>query len=193
MFAAGLGARLSKTLAQVNNRDDLAAQIYYSFDVVGGVRHCRDLGNAHNFVDGGDRYTISLTPDLEPDNVQLLFHGSPGQDFAATAARARGSGWRPRCCALSSTNRSMASMSARAIFDICSADAASSVEPEVVCCTSSRMRSIALTTACAPDACSSTAEFISCVSSLRRVVARAICDEPCDCSLVAAPISCANL
>ena len=81
----------------------------------------------------------------------------------------------------------------RDIFDICSADAASSVEPEVEFCTSSRMRSIAFTTACAPEACSSTAELISWVISFSRVVARAICEEPCDCSLVAAPISCANL
>ena len=82
---------------------------------------------------------------------------------------------------------------AEIIFDICSEDAANSVELEVDCCTSSRMRSMALTTACAPEACSSTAELISWVISFSRVVARAICEEPCDCSLVAAPISCANL
>ncbi len=81
----------------------------------------------------------------------------------------------------------------RDIFDICSDDAASSVEPEVEDCTSSRIRSMALTTACAPEACSSTAELISWVISFSRVVARAIWDDPCDCSLVAAPISCANL
>src|SRR5258706_5931428 len=89
--------------------------------------------------------------------------------------------------------RSIESSSPRDIFDIGSEEAASSVEPEVEDCTSSRMRSMACTTACAPDACSSTAELISCVISFNRVVARAICDEPCDCSLVAAPISCANL
>ena len=87
----------------------------------------------------------------------------------------------------------MDSRSPRDIFDICSAEAASSVEPEVDCCVSSRMRSMAFTTACAPEACSSTAELISCVISFSLVVARAIWDEPCDCSLVAAPISCANL
>ena len=87
----------------------------------------------------------------------------------------------------------MVSSSTRDILDIWSDEAASSVEPEVEACTSSRMRSIACTTACAPEACSSTAELISCVISFRRVVARAIWDEPCDCSLVAAPISCANL
>jgi hypothetical protein len=89
--------------------------------------------------------------------------------------------------------RSMKSSRPRDIFDICSAEAASSVDPEVDCCTSSRMRSMAFTTACAPEACSSTAELISWVISFSRVVARAICEEPCDCSFVAAPISCANL
>src|SRR5579859_7814851 len=92
-----------------------------------------------------------------------------------------------------SEKRSMKSSKLRDIFDICSDDAASSVELDVDCCTSSRIRSMALTTAWAPEACSSTAELISCVISFNRVVARAICDEPCDCSLVAAPISCANL
>ena len=81
----------------------------------------------------------------------------------------------------------------RDILDICSAEAANSVEPEVDRWISSRIRSIALTTACAPEACSSTAELISWVISFSRVVARAICDDPCDCSFVAAPISCANL
>jgi len=38
------------------------------------------------------------------------------------------------------------------------------------------MRSMACTTACAPEACSSTAELISCVISFSRVVARAIND-----------------
>jgi len=52
--------------------------------------------------------------------------------------------------------------------------AANSVELEVDCCTISRIRSIARTTACAPPACSSTADVISCVISLRRVVALAI-------------------
>src|SRR5713226_1310901 len=61
------------------------------------------------------------------------------------------------------------------------------------CCTSSRILSIARTTACAPEACSSTAELISCVISVRRLVALAICVEPTDCSLVAAPISWENL
>ncbi len=87
----------------------------------------------------------------------------------------------------------MASSMERDILDICSAEAASSVEPEDERCTSSRIFSIARTTACAPEACSSTEELISCVISFSRVVALAICDEPCDCSLVAAPISCANL
>ena len=75
--------------------------------------------------------------------------------------------------------RSMKSSRLRDIFDICSEEAASSVELDVDCCTSSRIRSMALTTAWAPDACSSTAELISWVISLRRVVARAICEEPC--------------
>ena len=86
----------------------------------------------------------------------------------------------------------MACSRLRDIFDICSEEAASSVEPEVERCTSSRMRSMAFTTACAPEACSSTAELISWVISFSRVVARAICDEQWDCSLVAAPISCAT-
>src|SRR5260221_15483 len=85
----------------------------------------------------------------------------------------------------SRTNRSIASSMERDIFDICSAEAASSVEPEDERCTSSRIFSIALTTACAPEACSSTEELISCVISLSRVVALAICDDPWDCSLVA--------
>ena len=74
-----------------------------------------------------------------------------------------------------------------------SAAAASSVELEVDCCTSSRIFSIARTTACEPEACSSTDELISCVISVSRLVAFAICDEPLDCSVVAAPISCENL
>ena len=89
--------------------------------------------------------------------------------------------------------RSMVSSSDRDILDICSAEAASSVEPEVVWLISSRIFSIARTTACAPEACSSTEELISCVISFKRVVALAIWVEPCDCSAVAAPISCANL
>ena len=92
----------------------------------------------------------------------------------------------------SSTKRSIDSNMERAILDICSDEAANSVEPEEERCTSSRIFSIARTTACAPDACSSTDELISCVISFRRVVALAICEEPCDCSLVAAPISWAN-
>ena len=68
-------------------------------------------------------------------------------------------------------NRSMDSSSLRAIFDICSDDAANSVEPEVERCVSSRIFSIARTTACAPEACSSTDELISWVISFKRVVA----------------------
>ena len=104
----------------------------------------------------------------------------------ATALRLRsGSGLRWRCDspvpsrgigplrpASASAKRSMESSRPRDIFDICSAEAASSVELEVDCCTSSRMRSMAFTTACAPEACSSTAELISWVISLSRVVAR---------------------
>ena len=70
----------------------------------------------------------------------------------------------------------MDSRSPRDIFDICSAEAASSVEPEVDCCVSSRMRSMAFTTACAPEACSSTAELISWVISFRRPISRETAD-----------------
>ena len=70
---------------------------------------------------------------------------------------------------------------------------ASSLEPELLCCARSRIRSIALTTARVPVDCSSTEQLISCVISFRRVVARAICEEPADCSFVAPPISWANL
>ena len=73
----------------------------------------------------------------------------------------------------------------RESLDICSAAAASSVELEVDCCTSSRIRSIERTTACAPEACSSTEDVISCVISVSRLVALAICAEPLDCSMVA--------
>jgi hypothetical protein len=48
------------------------------------------------------------------------------------------------------------------------------VELDVDCCTSSRMRSIERTTACAPEACSSTEELISWVISVSRLVALAI-------------------
>ena len=72
----------------------------------------------------------------------------------------------------------MASSSRADILDICSAEAASSVDPEVDAAPCSRICSIARTTACAPEACSSTAELISCVISFNRVVARAICEEP---------------
>ena len=46
----------------------------------------------------------------------------------------------------------MESSNSRDIFDICSAEAANSVDPEVDCWISSRIRSIAFTTACAPRA-----------------------------------------
>src|SRR5260370_133074 len=83
----------------------------------------------------------------------------------------------------------MLSSKLRESFSICSAAAESSVELDADCCTSSRILSMARTTACAPEACSSTAELISWVISVRRLVALAICEEPTDCSLVAAPIS----
>ena len=87
----------------------------------------------------------------------------------------------------------MLSRRLRESLSICSAAAESSVELDADCWTSSRILSIARTTACAPDACSSTAELISWVISVRRPVALAICDDPTDCSAVAAPISWENL
>src|SRR5205814_7187923 len=86
--------------------------------------------------------------------------------------------------AVSRTKRSMLSSRLRESLSICSAAAESSVELDADCWTSSRIFSMARTTACAPEACSSTAELISCVISVRRLVALAICDEPTDCSLV---------
>src|SRR5262249_38462439 len=166
----------------------------YAFHVIGSVRDRGDLRHAHDLMQRRDGNAVGLAPDLEADNMQFPANCSPRTHARApAAARAvrRPSLWVDESSSI--PNRFMESNNPRDILDICSADAASSVEPEVVCCTNSRMRSMALTTACAPDACSSTAELISCVISFSRVVARAICEEPCDCSFVAAPISCANL
>src|SRR5580765_4952787 len=182
---------LSETLSQIQYRDDLAAQVDDAFHVLGRIRHSRDLGHANDFMQGCDGHAVCLASHLEAHDLCFPAHSGSYRPPAA-ACRAV-----PREVGEPSPGRSeklsIDPSKSRDIFDICSAEAASSVEPEVEFCTSSRIRSMALTTACAPDACSSTAELISCVSSFRRVVARAICDEPCDCSLVAAPISCANL
>src|SRR5262249_36115181 len=133
--------------------------------------------------------------DAEADEVYGLVHC----DLMAAMPK-RSTSVRPReeddpwpLAPASSTKRSMVSSRLRDIFDICSAEAASSVDPTVVWAISWRIFPMARTTAWAPAACSSTEELISCVISLSRVVALAICVDPCDCSLVAAPISCANL
>src|SRR5215470_7473723 len=189
--AAGVAGRFhSKPLAQIKNRDDLSAKVDYSFHVFGRIRDCRDLRHSNDFVQGGNGDTVGLASDLEADDVMFPMHG--GQ-LRVPAVAWRVAGLVSVRVATCSANRSRELSRSRDMRDICSAEAASSVEPDVVCCTSSRMRSIALTTAVAPDACSSTAELISWVISFRRVVARAICEDPCDCSFVAAPISCANL
>src|SRR5579862_3738161 len=185
-------------LAQIHNGDNLAAQVDHAFEVIRRIRHSGNFRNAHDFVQGSDGYAVGLAAYLKAHNMEFAAHvsgSSAGPHCAPAVARRALRPDSDDACgrAESRPKRSMNSSRLRDIFDICSDEAASSVELEVDSCTSSRIRSMALTTACAPDACSSTAELISCVISFRRVVARAICEEPCDCSLVAAPISWANL
>src|SRR6266576_6760173 len=159
---------LCKTFSQIDDRDNLAAQVDDALDVIWRVGNSSDLRHAHDFMQRSDGHAVSLVSQLKPDNVQFAIHVGDNQlRTPAAACRALPlapvfSSRRPiRRSICSSANRSMESSSPRDIFDICSAEAANSVEPEVVCCTSSRMRSMALTTACAPEACSSTAELIS--------------------------------
>src|SRR6266403_1745675 len=181
----------SEALTQVQHGNDLAAQVDDALHVGRSIRHRGDLRHPHDFVQGGDGNAIRLAANLKAYDLCLMDHD--GVYRPPTAA------WRAafRGASAPSPGRSekvsMEPSRSPDIFDICSAEAASSVEPEVELCTSSRLRSIAFTTACAPDACSSTAELISCVISVRRLVAFAICEEPTDCSFVAAPISCENL
>ena len=126
-----------------------------------------------------------------PSRNQILASSvSLGEDVRSRPNALREAGRRPgRLVVLSSvTNWSIESSRPLDNLDICSAVAASCVELEVDCCTKSRIFSMARTTDCAPEACSSIVELISWVISVRRVVALAICVEPVVCSLVAAPI-----
>src|SRR6202040_1499672 len=161
-----------------------------------------------NFAHGSYPHAVGLRADAKPDNLNVFFHSSPRAHVREYSAYSGSSSC--RCCgaprfsrcepylpragaARTKTKRAMLSSKLRDSFSICSAAADSSVELDADCCTSSRILSMARTTACAPEACSSTAELISWVISVRRLVAFAICEEPTDCSFVAAPISCENL
>ena len=127
-----------------------------------------------------------------PDFGEFVARAFRRQGSTTTPHRNRFAALRPGPIVRERIGPSMSSR-LRDSLDICSAAAASSVELEVDCCTSSRIFSIARTTACAPDACSSTDGIDLLRDFGEAVVALAICDEPLDCSFVAAPISCENL
>src|SRR5438874_5132188 len=104
-------------------------------------------------MQGSDRHAIGLAAHLKTYDMEFAAHWdeAPGPYCAPAAARRT---LRPAdsevACARefsASAKRSMKSSRLRDILDICSDDAANSVELEVDCCTSSRMRSMALTTA----------------------------------------------
>ena len=75
------------------------------------------------------------------------------------------------------------------IFDICSAETASSAELELISRLPSSRLSMVPTTSLVATACCSMEDAISWVSWLRWLVARAMRLEPEACCLVASPIS----
>ena len=67
-----LGRRQAETAAQVDHRDDLAAQVDDAFDERGRPRHPGDRLQADDLVDAGDVDAVQLGADLEQDELLLV-------------------------------------------------------------------------------------------------------------------------
>ncbi len=77
------GLLFSETLAQVHDRNDLAAQVDHALQIVGRVGHGSDLGHPHDFVQGSDGHAIGLASHLKAHDMEFTAH-----DFQAPQASA---------------------------------------------------------------------------------------------------------
>jgi hypothetical protein len=77
----------SESLAQIDDRNDPAAKVDDAFDVVRRVRNRRDLGNADDFANDGNREPKRLPANAEADDLEFLVRCLSGrfQDRTSSA------------------------------------------------------------------------------------------------------------
>src|SRR5262249_15001767 len=83
----GSNLLLAKTLSQIYDGDDFAAQVDHSLDKPGRIGDGRDLRHTDDLVYQGDRHAEGLAPDPESDNVQFFGHPLSCRNLVVAARR----------------------------------------------------------------------------------------------------------